>query len=352
MATSLFEKKLKQQIQERLSPATPGVQVQVFQMGKKVCDIELGETFPYYDLASLTKIIFTVQAFMKAFEEKRWDLNSRVQDFCPWFPYENVLIKDCLTHSSGLPWWAPLYQKLDLTTSSLNRWVEGGRIIRGMEVMRSEASVYSDIGFIVLGHVLEAMYSLPLLENWSRLKDDFYSRSTLNFHPENKPPYPIKQYAPTERCSWRNKILQGEVHDDNSWSFGGVAPQAGLFGSVDDVSWYGLLLRSQLRGISKTSIRQKTAQLFSSRARPRGKGDWALGYMMPTPGTASAGSYFSLYSIGHTGFTGTSLWYDPSQDLLVTILSNRVFLGRENKEFASLRPQIHNWVVEGLKRKA
>jgi CubicO group peptidase (beta-lactamase class C family) len=72
--------------------------------------------------------------------------------------------------------------------------------------------------------------------------------------------------------------------------------------------------------------------------------------MMPTPGQSSSGNYFSNDSIGHTGFTGTSVWYDPQKDLSVAILSNRVFYGRENKEFSNLRPQIHNWVIEGLKR--
>jgi CubicO group peptidase (beta-lactamase class C family) len=72
--------------------------------------------------------------------------------------------------------------------------------------------------------------------------------------------------------------------------------------------------------------------------------------MMPTAGASSSGKYFSPDSIGHTGFTGTSFWYDPKQDLGIAILSNRVYFGRENKQFATLRPQIHNWIIEGLKR--
>ena len=349
-ATTTLEKKLAKQISENIASAAPGVQIQVHQMGKKVCDFSVGETYPYYDLASLTKIIFTVQAFIQAFEDEKWNFKTSVQEFCPWFPHPEVLIADCLTHSSGLSWWEPIYQNLDLNTSRLNRWTEGARILRSLEVNRTDQSVYSDIGFILLGHVLESMHSLPLTEIWSRLKGEFYDRSTLDFHEDNKPKNPAKFYAPTERCQWRGKMIQGEVHDDNTWALGGVSTHAGLFGSIDDLGWFALYLRSQIKGISKTKIKQKTANLFASRAMPTGKGDWAFGYMMPTPGGSSSGNYFSQSSIGHTGFTGTSLWYDPAQDISIAILSNRVFLGRENKEFSVLRPQIHNWIMEGLKR--
>jgi CubicO group peptidase (beta-lactamase class C family) len=127
-----------------------------------------------------------------------------------------------------------------------------------------------------------------------------------------------------------------------------VSTHAGLFGSIDDLACYGLQLRAQLRGLAGARVSQATAQLFAQRAIAREVGDWALGFMMPSPQGASCGRYFSPESIGHTGFTGTSIWYDPTRDLLVTILSNRVFSGRENKGFLTLRPQMHDWVVESL----
>lgn len=350
MSFASFEKNLIQKIQTRLGPAAPGVQIQVHQDGRKVSDITVGETYPYYDLASLTKIIFTVQMMMKAFDEERWGFKTHVRDVLKWFPDDKILITQLLNHSSGLPWWFPFFEKLDLQTSNINKWTESARFIRDMKIGDEDKSVYSDVGFIMLGHILENLYEKPLSAIWEMAKEQFYPRSTLNFHPENKPVNKIQFYAPTERSEWRGKLIQGEVHDDNTWAFGGVSSHAGLFGSVDDLGWFALLLRSQLKGISKTSIRQKTAKVFSQRARPEGKGDWALGYMMPTLGASSSGTHFSKFSIGHTGFTGTSFWYDPVQDLSIVILSNRVFLGRDNKEFAALRPEIHNWIVEGLHR--
>lgn len=348
---SSFEKNLTKSIEGRLSEAAPGVQVQVHHAGKKVCDISVGTTFPYYDMASLTKIIFTVQAMMRAFDEKKWNLKSKVSEFCPWIADQELLVRDLLSHSAGFVWWLPLYEKLDLNTSRINRWTETARILRDLKLEKQDSSVYSDIGFIVLGHVLESMYALPLVNIWEKLKEEFYPGSTFDFNVDNIPKKNLKFYAPTERSQWRGKTMQGEVHDDNTWAMGGISTHAGLFGSIDDLGWFGLFLRSQLKGVSKTAVKQKTALTFASRARPSGKGDWALGYMIPTKGSSSSGKYFSTNSIGHTGFTGTSLWYDPVQDLSVAIVSNRVFLGRDKKEFAQLRPDIHNWIVEGIRRK-
>jgi CubicO group peptidase (beta-lactamase class C family) len=351
MGSSQFEKKLVKEIEARLAPAAPGIQVQVHEAGRKVCDISVGTSYAYYDLASLTKIIFPVQAMMKAYQEGHWNLKSKVIEFCPWIGDENLLVRDLLSHSAGFIWWLPLFEKIDLGTSRMNRWTETAKIIRSLPLEKTDSSVYSDVGFIMLGHVLESIYSLPLTEIWEKIKSEFYPGTTLDFAVDNQSKKDSKYYVLTERSQWRGKILQGEVHDDNTWALGGVSTHAGLFGSIDDLGWFGLFLRSQLKGISKTAIKQKTAVTFATRARPAGKGDWALGYMMPTKGSSSSGKHFSTASIGHTGFTGTSLWYDPVQDLSIAILSNRVFLGRENKEFALLRPEIHNWIVEGIRRK-
>jgi CubicO group peptidase (beta-lactamase class C family) len=188
------------------------------------------------------------------------------------------------------------------------------------------------------------------LDVWNDVKNRFYQGTTLEFHPHNKTTVKTSLFAPTEECPVRRKLIQGEVHDLNCWSLGGVSTHAGLFGSIDDVGWFSLHLRSHLLGIARYNIRQKTAQLFAKRALPEGKGDWAMGYMMPTPGSASCGNYFSLDSIGHTGFTGTSVWYDPKMDMSVIILSNRVLYGSDNKAFGKLRPDIHNWIVENYRR--
>lgn len=352
MKLQVLEKTLHEQIAGRIRDVTPGVQVRAYQGGKMVVDLAVGETWPYYDLASLTKIVFTVQTLMLDFENGKWNLDSTLGNFLPWFPHPEIRLVDVLTHSAGFQWWAPLYKELDLNASVEKRREHLKSFLASSPLERREESIYSDLGFLTLGFVLEEIHGKPLLDIWSATKSLFYEGTTLEFHPNNQFSNRASLFAPTEECPWRKRLLQGEVHDENTWALGGVSTHAGLFGSIDDVGWYLLNLRSNLLGIGRSPIRTKTARLFTTRARAEGKGDWALGFMMPTPGVASCGPYFNLASVGHTGFTGTSLWYDPKADLAVAILANRVLYGRENPAFKLLRPEIHSWVVEGLRKSA
>ncbi|HZV20398.1 MAG TPA: serine hydrolase [Hyphomicrobiales bacterium] len=345
---SQFEKRLALRVRAHLSGAAPGIKLQVYRNGRKLCDISEGETYPHYDLASLTKIIFTVPALMTAFDERRWTLETKASDFWPSFPAPGIEIAQLLTHSAGAVWWYPFYREIDLDSSESQRraWLKAK--IESLEWRSSDESVYSDIGMLALGFCLEEMVQKPLFEVWEDLKQRLYpGLYSLTFHPGNRAPEPKNCYAPTENCPWRGRLMQGEVHDENAWALGGVSSHAGLFSSVDDLSGYGMFLRNCLLGASN-AVAPETMKLFARRARPPGRGDWALGFMMPSASNASCGRYFSSESIGHTGFTGTSLWYDPSNDLLVTIVSNRVFLGREREDFKRLRPMIHDWVVEEL----
>lgn len=350
MKYSVLEKNLKRQLEESIRDVTPGVMVRAYQGGRIICDVAVGNTYPYYDLASLTKIIFTVQGMMYAFELGKWNLQTKVSEILSWFPHSETKITELLTHTSGLPWWTPLYQEINTSVPLEQRREQLQRMLQHMKLEKHENAVYSDVGFLVLGFILESFFDKPLLDVWSEIKEKFYLGTTLEFHPNNECPSKLQLFAPTEECPVRKKLVQGEVHDLNCWSLGGVSTHAGLFGSIDDVGWYSLHLRSHLLGIARYSIRQKTAQLFSRRALPEERGDWALGFMVPTAGASSCGTYFSLESIGHTGFTGTSVWYDPRMDLSVAILSNRVLYGADNKAFAKLRPEIHNWIVENFRR--
>lgn len=350
MKYSVLEKNLISHLEERIRDTTPGVMVRAYQGGKIICDVSVGNTYAYYDLASLTKIIFSQQAMMYAFELGKWNFDSKVAEIIPWFTHKETKITELLTHSSGLPWWMPFYQELDLHLSTEERREQLRGLLQKIKLEKQETAIYSDVGAIVLGFVLEKLFDKPLLDVWNESKNKFYLGTTLEFHPNNRTTTKTSLFAPTEECPVRKKLVQGEVHDLNCWSMGGVSTHAGLFGSLDDVGWYSLHLRSQLMGIARYSIRQKTAQLFAKRALPGGRGDWAMGYMMPTPGSASCGTYFSLDSIGHTGFTGTSVWYDPKMDMSIVVLSNRVLYGVENKAFSKLRPEIHNWIVENYRR--
>lgn len=354
MRHNSFEKVIYDKISKAIHDVTPGVVVRAYHSGRLMCDLAVGNTFPYYDLASLTKIIFTQQAMMSAFDKGHWKLESKVIDFIPQFFDSEMKITSLMSHTSQFDWWKPFYT--DLATESYPvDWIKQRPkvfelINQKSNIKASDIAVYSDLGFITLGFILEKIYEGNLLDVWKKIKEKFYPHSTLGFSVNNQPEFSENLYAPTEYCKTRKRVMRGEVHDENTWFFGGVSSHAGLFGSIDDLASYGLTIRSQLQGIANYSIRQKTAQLFAQRAIPSEVGDWALGYMIPSVQNPSCGTSFSKTSIGHTGFTGTSCWYDIEADLLVVILSNRVNYGRDNKAYILLRPQIHNWIYEGLQK--
>jgi serine-type D-Ala-D-Ala carboxypeptidase len=348
-----LEKTIYNNISESIRDITPGVLVRAYHRGEISCDIAVGATQLYYDLASLTKIIFTQQAMMHAFDAQMWRLDTKVGDRITGFFAPEMKIVSLLTHTSGLDWWRPFYQSLspslsqgpEIQRQKLYNFINQPEIQVQKEGLRS---VYSDIGFMLIGFVLEKLYGKSLLEIWLDLKNEQYLRTSLHFNSADLPVYAESLYAPTEYCTIRNKVLRGQVHDENTWSMGGVSTHAGLFGSIDDVAGYGLLIRSQLRGQSPGGIALQTAQLFAARAVPKTIGDFSLGYMLPSEESPSCSTSFSKESIGHTGFTGTSVWYDQQADLLVIILSNRVHYGRENKGFIGLRPKIHKWLYTAV----
>jgi CubicO group peptidase (beta-lactamase class C family) len=342
--------------------ATEGFCIQSFHRGKKIVDIEIGKTYHYYDWASLTKIVFTTTALMRALDEKKYSLRDRVSNWIEWFPHEHpAKIKDLMAHDAGMHWWHPFYKKLNTRTSiddspeeawSLFQDVLRSQVLRdikknGVQVSKIK-SVYSDLDFFLLGAALGAIEGQTLYATWSKLKDRMGLDDT-DFNRGNKPLHARKFYAPTENDPLRGGTLQGEVHDENTWALKGVAPHAGLFGSIGDLSHFGLLLRKAMRGEKNSAFPSPaTVKKFTTRSIPRSRGDWGLGFVMPSKEKSTAGPLFSMKSVGHTGFTGTSIWYDPVKDLLVTILSNRVHPSRKNTKFQTLRPLLHTWIAEEL----
>jgi serine-type D-Ala-D-Ala carboxypeptidase len=343
--TSSKEKIILNKLNTIIPNATEGVVTRAYVKGKLVCDVRVGRTYDFYDWASLTKIVFLASNAMRLWDMGRLDLKGHVADVLPWVGKRNIIVEKLLNHSSGLPWWYPFHKNLTLQSSREEKWLEIAEILRKLKITSNRKSVYSDVGIFTFGFVLERLFEKPVLEIWNEWQELAGIEKT-HYHVENKPVYARERYAPTESCPWRHKILRGEVHDDNTWALGGVAPHAGLFGPMDDLEKWSLRFRAALKGEKKWIISKEALKYFTKRSVPTTVGDWALGFMMPTKGSASCGKYFSPVSIGHTGFTGTSFWYDPKVDLLVLILSNRVHPTRENREFVLQRPNIHNWIYE------
>jgi beta-glucosidase-like glycosyl hydrolase/CubicO group peptidase (beta-lactamase class C family) len=294
-----------------------------------------------YDVASLTKVVVTTTMAMILVDEGKLDLTKPVSAFIPGFKGEGkdkVTVRHLLTHSSGLDWWGALYQELQGHDAYLSR-------VQSMDLVYEPGtkSLYSDLGVLLLGEVLErvAGESLDAFAR-RRIFDPLGMKETL-FRPGREL---LARIAPTERDPWRGRVLRGEVHDENAFALGGVAPHAGLFSTAGDLARFAQMLLNGGVYEHHRIVSRETVERFTKRAGIPASSR-ALGWDTPSEGS-SAGSLFSSRSFGHTGFTGTSLWIDPERRLFVVLLTNRVHPTRENDAIRKVRPAVADAVVHAL----
>jgi CubicO group peptidase (beta-lactamase class C family) len=157
-----------------------------------------------------------------------------------------------------------------------------------------------------------------------------------------------EEFAATEDCPWRKKLLQGEVHDDNAWTLGGYSGHAGLFSTAEEIYVMANMLREHYLSKRKDFLKTETVREFFTRQDIVKGNDWALGWDTRALEGSSAGKYFSRDSVGHTGFTGTSIWMDLERDVIAILLSNRVHPKRDNDKIKQFRPVFHDAVMEEL----
>lgn len=311
-----------------------------------------------YDLASLTKVMATTAATMLLVAEGKLRLEQPVAEILPAFAdrgKHEIRVRHLLTHSSGLRPWRAYYDDLREREQRRGERLLGtpggrdaivGRILRSAPVHDpGEAAVYGDLGFIVLGEVIETVAGEPLDRLCARRVFAPLGLEGTHF---NRVPFEgdRTRYAATELCPWREKVVWGEVHDGNAWAMGGIAGHAGLFASAPDVMRFAEEMRAAARGESAIFDGEVTRAFLRRQELPPGS-DWALGWDTPTPGQSSSGHHFSRASIGHTGFTGTSVWIDLEQDMIVVMLANRVHLVGKRSRF-TLRPRVHDLIREAF----
>lgn len=294
-----------------------------------------------YDLASLTKVVVTTTAAMILVDEGRLDLAKPLSAFLPGFrggAKDKVTLWHLLTHSSGLDWWAPLYKALKGQAEYVAR-------IQAMDLVfePGSKSLYSDLGLILLGEILERVAGEKLDQFIrTRLFAPLGMRDT-GYRPD---PALLPRIAPTERDPWRGRLLRGEVHDENAFALGGVAPHAGLFGTAPDLARFAQMLLNGGVYDHHRIVSREVVETFTRRAGVPGSSR-ALGWDTPSEGS-SAGALFSSRSFGHTGFTGTSLWIDAERKLFLILLTNRVYPTRENDAIRRVRPAVADAVVRAL----
>ena len=348
-----------------------------------------------FDLASLTKL-FTATAFMTLAETGLVAPDQPVHTVLPEFdghrpirPYADplhpgqeiavvppteetvdagqVTFRHLLAHTSGLPAWSPLYRlesgqvALQAVLDSAFSYPTGSRV------------VYSDLGFILLGEAITRLTRHPLDVALRERVLGPLRLSTTHYRPISEqgcrgvevqrcwgaeeqfpclprslaplPPCtsaPPSCIAPTEFCAWRGRRLRGEVHDENGARLGGVAGHAGLFGSAADVATLGQMYLAGGTPLLRAETVAEMTRLQAQDGLTRRGLSWALW----SPDPEASGHPFSERAYGHTGFTGTSLWVDPARGLVVALLTNRVYFGRDPAPIAALRHAVHSAVCQ------
>lgn len=311
------------------------------------------ETDTVFDLASLTKPLATTLALAKLFDQGLLCPDQRLGTIMKEALHtdkENITIDQLMRHVSGLPAHRPYYEKLaGLPWTDRKKRIEQMILLEPLTKVPGTCEIYSDLGFMLLGFVVEKITGLSLA---GCVQKAFYAPLGLKnlFFVENNDLKSSdktgqRRFAATEYCPWRKKSLKGEVHDENAWAAGGVAGHAGLFGTASDVWKLVHTIMTDLQGETDNIVKSKTLSFL---AEKKNKGSRAAGFDTPSPENSSAGKFFSPLSLGHLGFTGTSFWMDPEKSIIVLLLTNRVHLHRSNVKIRQFRPVIHNLVMETL----
>ncbi len=332
-----------------------------------------------FDLASLTKV-FTATAFMTLVAAGKAALDEPVVRVLPELSGRHPLLppidphsktplaplpayagrqidarrvtfRHLLTHTAGLAAW------LDCCQPPLHPVPQPHRVPPALRAQRLQALLeaprfvfppgqvvhYSDVGFILLGEAVARLARMDLPAYLQQAVGRPLGMTTVTYNPLAQG-VPQALLAPTEQCPWRGRRLWGEVHDENAACLGGVAGHAGLFATAADLAKLGQCFLARGQGVLPAALAQAMVreQAFTDNER-RG-----LGWKLQTPTGSPVGQAFGQPSFGHTGFTGTSLWVDPSRDLVVVLLTNRVYYGRAGEAIARFRVQLHQAVVRAI----
>ena len=309
-----------------------------------------------FDLASLTKPLATTAALMVLVQQSELALDEPIGAHHRWLKgtaLENIAIRALLNHSAGLPAYRPFYRDLEQVApagraGALKQALAGISLEGG----NGEQTVYSDLGFMLLGLLVEELTKLPLDRHvhetiFAPLGVGRQSEPRLYFSRPPTPPAALPEnVAATEICSWRNRLLEGVVHDENAFVMDGVAGHAGLFGDALGVFAVAQsIFDAYSAGSEQRLFDTETVREFLRRNdhAPR-----PLGFDVPSGPDASCGQHFSERSVGHLGYTGTSLWMDLNDAVIVVLLTNRVHPSRLNERIRMFRPALHDAIMEAF----
>lgn len=292
-----------------------------------------------FDLASLTKVIATTTAVMLLVEDGKIDLDRPVADYLSEFGQNGkggVTVRQLLTHTGGLIPFRPFHMQGVRSGAEVRRRILSDTLAYEPGSM----SRYSDFGPITLAWMIERITGQPFGKYVRENVFDPLSMVNTGFLDARSP---VKENTiPTEDDDYfRQRVVQGEVHDETAWLLGGTAGHAGLFSTAKDLSHFAGMLVQEGRMGERMFLRPETIRQFTTAVAPHGTHTRALGWDTKSmTGYSSAGRQFGPRSFGHTGFTGTSFWVDPDTHLFVILLTNRVYPTRENRKHVPVRPAV------------
>ncbi len=326
---------LKEGMENRVFPAAS---LLVSKRGQTVYRRNIGSNDDaLFDIASLTKPIATASILQKLLEQKRVRLHQPIATFLAGFATRDkqlITFKHLLDHTSGLPAWKPYFEELFREQPAMmghwecRQWYLQKIASEPLESTVGLKRVYSDLGFILLGIIIENIYREKLENIFKKLvADPLGLKNTLFLRVGSPLPLPSDRFLPTAGAaskSGRHRKIAGEVNDDNAYALGGVAGHAGLFSTVDDLD----VFLKHIRAL-------------------KSKPEIALGWDTPTMPSQS-GQHFSQNSLGHLGYTGTSFWIDLERDFHVILLTNRTYPTPDNEKIKTFRPKLHDLIYKTL----
>lgn len=311
-----------------------------------------------YDLASLTKPLATTTAVLCLVQDGRLSVDDpiarRVEEL-KGSAIGHATVYHLLTHSAGLPAWRPLYEQMagkDRCTPGVRGGPQAEQMVLSLIKQESLAtppgarSLYSDLGFILLGILVERVSGGTLAVFCRERVFEPMGAALFFLGPCGTGSPDRTLVAPTEDDPWRGRLLRAEVHDENAYALGGAAGHAGLFGTASAVSAVTSHWLDSYAGRSRV-LSPDLVRRFVARQTGIAGSSWALGWDTPSM-LSSSGSRFAASSFGHLGYAGTSIWVDPTQELEVVLLSNRVHPTRRNEAIKQFRPLIHDVIYEEL----
>ncbi len=322
-----------------------------------------------YDLASLTKVVATTTAVMQLYEEGLLDLDAPVARYVPAFAQNGkggITIRHLLTHSSGLIPFRRFHRMPGIET---RQDVLDAVLAEELQYPPGTQTAYSDLGFITLMLVVEAVSRMDFAAYAEQRIFEPLGMDDTGFRPvapmtparagvgaratparAEVPLAPASAVVPDSLIvpteidrTFRERLVQGAVHDEAAYLMGGVSGHAGLFSTARDLATFAYMLAHEGRIYGKPFLLPETVRLFTTRVDDLGEDEStrALGWDTKSmEGYSSAGQHFGPNSFGHTGFTGTSLWIDPDQQLFAILLTNRVHPTRENSKLSAVRPRL------------